>query len=68
MSLGRESHKGTRNLIRGYEVWHKSDPEKTVKLRTLRTLTPTEVKEKIVRNGLFDRELFHELRVKRIGR
>ena len=58
------------DLIRGYEVWHKDDEERKnlKKLRTLRTLTPRQVKEKLVSAGLFDRSTMCELRVKRIGR
>jgi hypothetical protein len=58
------------DLIKGYEVWHKDDTEKLnlKKFRTLRTLTPRQVKEKLVSAGLFDRENMCELRVKRIGR
>ena len=59
---------GDPDLIREYEIFHKDDPEHKVRLRTLQTLTALEVKEKIVRNGLFSRDLITELRVIRKGR
>lgn len=59
---------GDLDLIREYLIYHKSDPEKKVRLRTLQTLTACEVKEKIVRNGLFSREVISELRVERKNR
>ena len=60
--------RGDPDLIREYEIFHKDDPENKVRLRTLQTLTVLEVKEKIVRNGLFSREFITELRVIRKGR
>ena len=64
----RESHRGDPDLIREYLIFHKADPEKKVRLRTLQTLTALEVKEKIVRNGLFSRDIISELRVERKNR
>lgn len=60
--------RGDPDLIREYEIFHKSDPDVKVRLRTLQTLTALEVKEKIVRNGLFPRDLITELRVIRKDR
>lgn len=60
--------RGDPDLIREYLIFHKDDPEKKVRLRTLQTLTALEVKEKIVRNGLFSREIISELRVERKNR
>ena len=62
------NQRGNLDLIREYFVFHKDDPEKKVRLRTLQTLTALQVKEKIVRNGLFSRDLITELRVERINR
>ena len=59
---------GDPDLIREYLIFHKDDPEKKVRLRTLQTLTALEVKEKLVRNGLFSREIISELRVERKNR
>ena len=56
---------GDRKLLRVYEVHHKDDTEKKVRLRTPRTLTACQVKERVVSAGMFDREIIKELRVKR---
>ena len=64
----RESHRGDLDLIREYEIFHKDNPQKKVKLRTLQTLTVKQIKEKIVRNGLFCKHDISELRVNRINR
>ena len=64
----RKRDRGDPDLIREYEIFHKDDPEKKVRLRTLQTLTVLEVKEKIVRNGLFSRDIISELRVERKNR
>ena len=68
MQLETGIQRGDPDLIREYLIFHKDDPEKKVRLRTLQTLTALEVKEKIVRNGLFSRDLITELRVIRKGR
>lgn len=60
--------RGDLGLIREYEVFHKDDPQKKVRLRTLQTLTVKQIKEKIVRNGLFCEYDISELRVNRINR
>jgi len=59
---------GDLDLIREYLIFHKDDPEKKVRFRTLQTLTALEVKEKMVRNGLFSRDIISELRVERKNR
>lgn len=55
-------------MIREFIIYHKDDPEKTVKLRTLQNLSVCAVKEKVVKNGLFEREVISELRVTRSRR
>ena len=55
-----------RILMWEYFVFHKDDAEKKRRLRTVQKLTTKEIKEKMVRNGLFDREVIKELRVTRI--
>lgn len=66
--LDIQSEKRARGLIRVYHVHHKDDPEKKVRLRTIQNLTACQVKEKIVRNGMFDRSVISELRVERLNR
>ena len=68
MQLETGIQRGDPDLIREYLIFHKDDPEKKVRLRTLQTLTALEVKEKIVRNGLFSRDIISELRVERRNR
>ena len=68
MQLETGIQRGDPDLIREYLIFHKDDPEKKVRLRTLQTLTALEVKEKIVRNGLFSRDIISELRVERKNR
>jgi hypothetical protein len=64
MSEETQGKRGDPSLIREWIIFHKDDPEKKVRLRTLRTLTALQVKEKIVSNGLFSREVITELRVR----
>ena len=68
MQLETGIQRGDLSLIREYVIVHKDNPDKKVRLRTLQTLTVLEVKEKIVRNGLFSRDIISELRVERINR
>lgn len=60
-----DDERGDPSLIREYLIFHKDDPEKKVRLRTIQTLTVLQVKEKVVNNGLFNREIISELRVER---
>lgn len=55
-------------LIREYEIFHKSDPERKVKFRTLRSMTAKQVKEKMVSAGLFSESIIKELRVEKISK
>ena len=64
----RVIQRGDLDLIREYEIFHKEDPQKKVRLRTIQTLTVKQIKEKIVRNGLFKNVCLSELRVNRINR
>ena len=68
MDMQIEDKRKGMELIREYEIFHKDDPQKKVKLRTLQTLTVKQIKEKIVRNGLFGKSDVSELRVNRINR
>ena len=60
--------RGDLGLIREYEIFHKENPLKKVRLRTIQELTVKQIKEKIVRNGLFSNLDISELRVNRINR
>lgn len=51
------------DMIREYEIYHKDDPERKVRFRTVRTLTTKQVKEKMVNAGLFPESVVKELRV-----
>lgn len=53
-------------LIREYDVFHKHDPDRKVRFRTLRSMTAKQVKEKMVAAGFFAENIIKELRVEKI--
>ena len=53
-------------LLREYVIFHKFNPERRVRFRTLRTMTAKQVKEKMVSAGFFAEEIIKELRVERL--
>ena len=55
-------------LIREYEIFHKCNPERIIKFRTLRNMTLKQVKAKMVAAGFFAEEVIKELRVKKISK
>ncbi len=55
-------------LIREYEIYHKHNPERKVKFRTLRSMTAKQVKEKMVAAGFFAEGIIKELRVEKISK
>jgi predicted DNA-binding transcriptional regulator len=54
-----------RTLIYEWLVNHKETPNIKKRLRTLQKLSAAEVKEKLVRAGLFERDQISELRVRK---
>lgn len=55
-------------LIREYEVFHKCNPDRIIKFRTLRNMTLKQVKEKMVAAGFFAEEIIKELRVEKTSK
>lgn len=55
-------------LIREYVIFHKRDPDRKVKFRTLRTMTAVQIKEKMVSAGFFAEEIIKELRVEKTSK
>ena len=55
-------------FIREYLVFHKCDPSRKIKFRTMRTLTIKQVKKKMVAAGFFPETIIKELRVENISK
>lgn len=55
-------------LIREYEIFHKHNPDRKIKFRTLRNMTLLQVKEKMVAAGFFSEDIIKELRVEKISK
>ena len=54
--------------FREYEIFHKHNPDRKIKFRTLRNMTAKQVKEKMVAAGFFAESIIKELRVEKTSK